>query len=1069
MVRLWFQRVWLGCLLLMATAGVMGQVPTFCRTTEITQELFRHYGITEEKIRAVFEAASRQAGREAPALFYSGWGSSLYPPQGLIGTLRALHVLVRPNSPDIFPDPQHTAEFYRRFLFDETNPDSLASYLKEASYGRLRLLGDSYGPIPINVPVTTTGAITHISNFVSILTLQRIISQVITALDSQVDFSRYDSDRDGRLDLLFLTIACDPDARPPAGNFTLDPTYGAFTLMHGRTRRIDPTIPPLAVTEEGIRVECAVFVHEVHSIITPNMGGCGVYAHEFGHVFGLPDLYNPADPSQVDPGAWSLMATGAVFFPGRVTLNPLRPSGHPGHFDPWCKMMLGWLSPVEVTRDAGLVSLPALPEQPTAYRLWAFGNPISDEYFLVVNRQLRGFDRLLPGFGLNIFHVDRSILNDPVRYFANRVQFDRLRKGVDLVDADDRNDMDYAVIQTQAFDWTNFGFLRFAQGNWGDDSDPFPGGTNNTRFEFLSRPSSVSYIGLDSGVRVLDIRPQPDGTIQATLRVAYAPQATVLAPRSGEIVYTRRPTLQVLFSAPLGAFADIDPASIQVQLNGAPVPITNPSAVFNEATQTLSLELPDLPSGTHTIEVQASNRVGITVRAETTFSVLPLRFSPMQDRAGRILPFMITLPYDFQHPSVPPERRHPEFVFGIPRTQRFIARWGVVNAAGQQDYLFSGEFVEQLAPGRAYWVRLRQDTFLAIDAPDVDRSKPFRIANEPIWDRTALDVGWQQIGNPYPFPVNASAVQVMLPSGQVLSLAESVQQEVILGTVYHYTVVDGVPTYVALRVSDWSLAPFTGYWIYKRKPCSFVIIPAPDARGRSLPTPSPRSLVSLEIWGERAEIPYRVAVTDKTEEIPAPPTAPGTTAWAGFIPVQNPSRSSALPLMEVPATKAGRWLLTVRSAAPHQQVTLRWRSEKGMPVRITVTDTQTARSFVLQGAGEWTMTTDERGHRTLIVTVGADKGLPLRFLDVKISRTRGNQFWISGRLTTPARVRAEVLTLTGRLVQVLPELEATTTQWQFFWDGRGASGQRVSTGAYLLRLSARDQLGRETQRVVVLR
>jgi hypothetical protein len=43
------------------------------------------------------------------------------------------------------------------------------------------------------------------------------------------------------------------------------------------------------------------------------------------------------------------------------------------------------------------------------------------------------------------------------------------------------------------------------------------------------------------------------------------------------------------------------------------------------------------------------------------------------------------------------------------------------------------------------------------------------------------------------------------------------------------------------------------------------------------------------------------------------------------------------------------------------------------------------------------------------------------------------------------------------------------TQIQLIWDGRSADGQILPSTPLLLRLSARDNLGRETQRVVVLR
>jgi immune inhibitor A len=60
----------------------------------------------------------------------------------------------------------------------------------------------------------------------------------------------------------------------------------------------------------------------------------GVFAHEFGHDLGLPDLYDRFNGDAV-PGFWSLMAVGS---------NSGEPLGsHPVHLGAWEKLQLGWL------------------------------------------------------------------------------------------------------------------------------------------------------------------------------------------------------------------------------------------------------------------------------------------------------------------------------------------------------------------------------------------------------------------------------------------------------------------------------------------------------------------------------------------------------------------------------------------------------------------------------------------------------------------------------------------------------------------------------------------------------
>jgi M6 family metalloprotease-like protein len=1067
-----------------------GQWRPSCRTYEITQQLYRQFNITPEKLIQTFGGESRQLGRELPSTFYGGLGSALVPTNGLVGTVRVLHIMVNvinsdPQTQQLVPrlqfDPAATPGYFNDLLFNEANPNSMASFFREASYGRLRLLGETFGPVSVNLPLTvqTRGdppqvVIAYISNFGSLSVIRSMLQQALNALDPTVDFSRFDSDGDGRIDAVLLTFAADVRAKPPNGDLFLDPTAGAFTVPWGIFRRLNPSLPPFATTADGVVVDAPVFVHEVEGIKKSPQdfaSNFGTYAHELGHVFGLPDLYNPQSLSQVDPGLWSTMATGERFEAQGRPINPLRPGGFAVHFDPWCKLVWGWLTPIEVVRTVGTVTIPAYSEQPVAYRLWAFGSINQPEYFLVVNRQLRGFDRFLPTSGLNIFHIDRSILRNPVLFFNNAVQANPSRKGVDLVDADGRTDMDDAVPNVGNFDWTTFGFIGWQRGNWGDDGDPFPGSTNNRQFAFLTTPSSASYAGQDSGIRVVDINPQVD-SVQVTLRLEIKPQIVPVSPQEGEQVFTSRPALQVQFITPFGAPADIDPATIQVRVDGNL--ITLPPGALDETRQVLTVPLTDptnpalpLAIGQHTVSVQASNRAGVSADpVSVSFLVGPLTLQVRRDGQGQPLPttFMVSLPYDFS--QAPAGRDSPSFVFGPSLSA--IARHGVLNAAGQVGYLFTGEFVEVLRPGRAYWVRLQNDTVLAIDAPDVDRTKSFRIANEPIWDLNEFDVGWQQIGNPFPSPVPASSVQVQLPDGRVLPLADAIAQGVLLGTVYRFTG-DLTNPYQAIDATQWTLLPFQGYWIFKRRPCSLLVAPpAPTRRqwvgmgfsGRPRP-----ALAALEIWGEKAEMPYRLAVTRSGSPVPAPPAAPGMTAWGGF---QGEGRSD-LPLMEVP-DQPRRWTLLLRSQQPHQTITVKWRTFGGQRQnRLRLIDPQTLRTLPLNGSGEWTTQTDENGRRLLLLQVTADETAPLRFVDVQVTKMRGRGFLIQGRLSAPAFVRAEVRTLTGRLVTVLPTPDQPNHRLTLRWDGQGTQGLTPSSGIFLLHLRARDLDGRETQRVVVLR
>ncbi|WP_427383164.1 immune inhibitor A domain-containing protein [Janibacter sp. G56] len=69
----------------------------------------------------------------------------------------------------------------------------------------------------------------------------------------------------------------------------------------------------------------------------PENGGLGVFAHEFGHDLGLPDLYDTAGGDNTT-GFWTLMSGGSWLNDGGDAIGTT-----PGYMGPWEKLQLGWL------------------------------------------------------------------------------------------------------------------------------------------------------------------------------------------------------------------------------------------------------------------------------------------------------------------------------------------------------------------------------------------------------------------------------------------------------------------------------------------------------------------------------------------------------------------------------------------------------------------------------------------------------------------------------------------------------------------------------------------------------
>ncbi|WP_448213569.1 immune inhibitor A domain-containing protein [Colwellia sp. MEBiC06753] len=72
--------------------------------------------------------------------------------------------------------------------------------------------------------------------------------------------------------------------------------------------------------------------------IEPENGGVGVFAHEYAHDLGLPDLYATQGGSN-STGFWTLMSSGSWLSNGTNDIG-----SKPGHMGAWEKFQLGWLN-----------------------------------------------------------------------------------------------------------------------------------------------------------------------------------------------------------------------------------------------------------------------------------------------------------------------------------------------------------------------------------------------------------------------------------------------------------------------------------------------------------------------------------------------------------------------------------------------------------------------------------------------------------------------------------------------------------------------------------------------------
>ena len=126
----------------------------------------------------------------------------------------------------------------------------------------------------------------------------------------------------------------------------------------------------------------------------PENGGLGVFAHEYGHDLGLPDLYDTSG-GENGTGFWTLMSSGSWLGDGGDAIGTT-----PNHMGAWEKLQLGWLD--HEVAQAGESSThqlgPAEHATKRAQALVVDLGPDADgkaRYYIAENRQYLGYDRTL--------------------------------------------------------------------------------------------------------------------------------------------------------------------------------------------------------------------------------------------------------------------------------------------------------------------------------------------------------------------------------------------------------------------------------------------------------------------------------------------------------------------------------------------------------------------------------------------------------------------------------------------------------------------------------------------------
>lgn len=328
------------------------------------------------------------------------------------------------------------------------NNGSVSDYFYVMSHGTYTPQFDVVGPYKLNHSSLYYGQGENDNTYA-------LVSDACKAADGDVDFSEYDADGDGMVDLVYIIYAGYPasmsgnpnDIWPKSGT-------GDFGTYDGKK-----------VSRFGVHAELN-FGLELNQKNGFLLSGIGLFCHEFSHTLGLPDLYPTVDASKVDnqnPEMWDLMDGGEYTYNGGYCPTP---------YSPWEMDVMGWASPVELGDDAKQVKLNSYFTKRTAYKI----NGENDEYLLIQNIQKGGWWNGIANVyntGMLIWRIDYGTKD--VNLFDNPNNTLGKPK-VMIVPADGYVISDYN--HGDGKQWTDKQYKESLQ------ADPFPGTTKRT--ELLS-------------------------------------------------------------------------------------------------------------------------------------------------------------------------------------------------------------------------------------------------------------------------------------------------------------------------------------------------------------------------------------------------------------------------------------------------------------------------------------------------------------------------------------------------------------------------------------------------------
>lgn len=305
------------------------------------------------------------------------------------------------------------------FTYSNGANGSARDFYLNSSNGRFQPQFDVIGPVTLPEKYSYYGA-NQGSSVDNPARLEQFVREACTLADPLVDFSQYDHNQDGYIDNIYFFYAGKGEADSGDGN-AIWPHSAYYSDMAK-----DAGLSETSLKLDGIEVGNYTCSNEINgTLITPQPAGIGTFVHEFGHVLGLADHYDVNyGMTTFAPGSFDTMAQASYNNNGNT----------PAAFSAYERACLGWLD-LTVLKN-GVDSLNVLPDLNDSNKAYVVpvGGTNDEEYFIMENRQQKGWDAFIPGHGMLLWHIDY----DAKAWEKNELNITGTHQRVDIVEADNK-------------------------------------------------------------------------------------------------------------------------------------------------------------------------------------------------------------------------------------------------------------------------------------------------------------------------------------------------------------------------------------------------------------------------------------------------------------------------------------------------------------------------------------------------------------------------------------------------------------------------------------------------------